>query len=210
MESIFWPIPKFYNKPAVKINLFVQVYKSNNPERQKELDFCLKSNRERRHLNVVELNTERRLTFKDYIEEIKKYEDEDVINIITNSDIIFDESILKTLHMHSDDVYTISRVEEDGMLVTNSDSADVWVFRGLIKEINDIDFSLGIWGCDGAIANRLKLARYHVVNPSKSIKVVHIHSSKVRGSQFPAAPKPWDKIKATYIPAYWKILKKRV
>ena len=59
------------------------------------------------------------------------------------------------------------------------DSQDVWVFNGLVKA-NIGDYYLGIAGCDNKLAFELKTARYTVLNPSKTIHAIHLHSSNYR------------------------------
>lgn len=164
-----------------KINLFVQVYQSNHPERQKELDTCLKINKESGHFsNVIEINE--RLTFKQMFNLCAKYKDD--INIIANSDIYFDETILWTRFMDDRQVYALSRWDYRGdrmaVLFNRKDSQDAWVFNGIPDQRLQADYNLGVAGCDNRIAWELKNVGYNVLNPSKTIHAIHLHQSEYR------------------------------
>jgi len=198
---------------AKRINYFVQVFKHPNPIRQLELDYCLMVNKKNPYINVIEITKQDRMMFKEFIDYIKPYESNNTINLFGNSDIILDDSIIYTLKLSSKQAISLSRydgVELKGLGLDSSKSyrvdnpryvsADVWGFRGKIKDIPEISFGLGIWGCDGAFTERLMRAGYEVINPSKSIKTWHIHGSNIRTNQFPEAPKPWGKLEGCSLP----------
>lgn len=167
-----------------KINLFVQVYKSNNEARQKELDNCLRINKslninEVPYFNVIEISE--RLTFAQMFELTKEYPND--INIISNSDIFFNETILQCRFMNKMDVYALSRwdclPDNQCVLFNRKDSQDVWIFNGTVK-CNGGNYNLGIPGCDNKIAFELKQSGYSVLNPSKSIHAIHLHNTNFR------------------------------
>ena len=116
------------------LNLFVQYYQQENPERQKELDACSKLNHSLKHFNKVFSLTER-LTYKQIFELTNDYSD--CINVIANSDIYFNETILFSRFMRKDDCYALSRwdYQENGLaiLFDRKDSQDAWVFNGAVK-----------------------------------------------------------------------------
>ncbi len=166
-----------------KINLFVQVYTQDNLERQKELDYCLKKNKELNvngvpYFNVIEIKE--RLTFNQLFELTKNYQND--INILTNSDIFFDESILEVRWIKENECYALSRWDyNDGnaILFNRKDSQDVWVFNGSVN-CSGGNYFMGIPGCDNKIAFELKQSGYNVLNPSKTIHAIHLHETNHR------------------------------
>lgn len=163
------------------INLFVQYYKCGNEERQKELDACSRVNHQKKHFHKIFSLTER-LTYKELFKLTQEYDD--CINVIANSDIFFDETILYARFMGENDCYALSRWDylESGVAVLfdRKDSQDVWIFNGAAKIIKNCDFQLGVPGCDNRIAYEIKQAGYNVLNPSKTIHAIHLHNSQLR------------------------------
>ena len=163
------------------INLFVQYYQCGNEERQKEIDACCRLNHKLKHFNKVFTLTDR-LTYKQIFELTNEYPD--CINVIANSDIYFDETILYARFMGENDCYALSRwdyQENKTIKLFNVHySQDAWVFNGVAKNINNCDFYLGTLGCDNRIAYEIKQAGYNVLNPSKTIHAIHLHNSQFR------------------------------
>lgn len=163
------------------LNLFVQVYDCGNEERQKELDACYRLNHKFKYFHKVFTITER-LTYRELFELTKEYDD--CINVIANSDIFFDETILYSRFIQPDECYALSRWDyrPDGVAVLfdRKDSQDAWVFNGAVKHTHHSDFYLGTAGCDNRIAWELKAAGYKVLNPSKLIHAIHLHNSEYR------------------------------
>lgn len=178
-----------------KINLFVQVYNAENLARQKELDTCLKINKELNvngvpYLNVIEIKE--RLTFAQMFELTKEYPND--INIIANSDIYFNETILQTRFMDAKDCYALTRWDYGhgkAVLFYRKDSQDVWVFNG-VANVNGGNYHLGKAGCDNRIAKEILDSGYSISNPSKSIHAIHLHESNYR------TYKPQDKVEEPY------------
>ena len=163
------------------INLFVQYYQCGNEERQKELDACSRINHQKKHFHKIFSLTER-LTYRQIFELTKEYDD--CINVIANSDIFFDETILYSRFMGEKDCYALSRWDyyNNGVcsLYDKENSQDVWIFNGSVKEVNNCDFYLGILGCDSRVAHEIKQAGYNILNPSKTIHAIHLHNSGFR------------------------------
>jgi len=165
-------------KPLI---LFVQVYDCGDPERQKELDACLRINKESGYFNeVVEIKD--RLTYFELFQLTQSYKHS--INVIANSDIYFDETILLAKFMNEGSCYALSRWDYMGdklaVLFNRKDSQDVWIFNGAVKPVRNCDFTLGLPGVDNRIAYELKAAGYTVLNPSKTIHSIHLHLSNMR------------------------------
>lgn len=166
-----------------KINLFVQVYDCGNEERQKELDYCLAENKNLNinsvpYFNVIEIKE--RLTFNDLFKLTENYPND--INIIANSDIYFDETILEARFLKPNECYALSRwdyVNGGAILFNRKDSQDVWIFNGSVtKDIGH--YNLGVPGCDNKIAYELMTNGYSVSNPSKTIHSIHLHNTNYR------------------------------
>jgi hypothetical protein len=194
------------------MKLFIQSYLANDNARQQEIDFCRDMNRD--ILDVVTIYKQDRSTFSEMLDMARKLAGDGEVVVIANSDIIFDETIKLAEGIKPSEAYCLARWDgpvimkdfndriagictSDAWLNQNPESADAWVLREPIRDIPDCDFGLGIWGCDGAFAERLSRAGYEVSNPSQSIKCYHVHQSNFRTSQFPQAPKPWATVHNT-------------
>jgi len=173
------------------LHLIVQVYDCGDVERQKELDACLRENKKRRHfVDITEVTD--RLTYAQLFKLCKP----DSINVIANSDIYFDETILYARFMNESNCYALSRwdLNEDNLAVlfNRKDSQDAWIFNG-IPNVRGGEFQLGQRGCDNRIAFDIKQSGYNVLNPSKTIHAIHIHLTGLRTytAQTPAIPEPY-------------------
>lgn len=165
------------------INVFTNFYSSPSKDRNLELENCLFRNCKDKNINLIAIESENRLEFNDFFKAIENYGDNNGINIICNSDIYFDDSILLTKKMSQNHVYALNRwdVIPSGVSVHYRmlGSADVWVFNGIPKNIKG-NQGLGIWGCDGRIGYEIVKAGYELFNPSNSIKTLHYHISNIR------------------------------
>ena len=83
---------------------------------------------------------------------------------MTNGKIFLDKSFEQWFHAHTQ---------------------DAWFFKTPIhiKPNIDIDFELGILGCDNAIAHRLKLCDYKLYNMPERFKIIHVDSVRGKNSQ---------------------------
>jgi hypothetical protein len=179
------------------IRLFINKYKDKHIVRNRELEKCFFFNQNVFGAdNVISFNS--RLSFADFFSQVNLLAEESDISIISNSDIYF-ESLDHFEMIKENEVYALSRWDGN-ILYDHDDSQDAWVFRGQIKPIEDSYFSLGIPGCDNAIAERIARAGYTVLNPSKSIKAIHLHSSNIRNyDRKTTVAKPYLLIKPHYI-----------
>lgn len=163
-----------------RINLFVQVYQSENPKRQSELSECERINHAGKLFDRI-LSITDRLTFRQMFDLSKEYPQD--INIFANSDIYFDETIQYSRFMPANDCWVLSRWDVSGgmgILFDRKDSQDVWIFNGAVKELGYADFNFGVAGCDNRIAYELRQAGYRVKNPSKDVHAFHLHESNHR------------------------------
>lgn len=206
-------------------NLYTTFYCEQNEERRWELAHCLSLNLGSKLFNRIYLLTEepmdepeilsdlisifrlnRRPRFSDLFELVNKTCGKDDINIISNSDIIFDESInlVDAVDM-TDIVFALSRwdIQEDGSLLHHCacDSQDSWIFKGPVRDGMYADFELGTPGSDNRICHEFEQMGYNVVNPSKSIICKHLQLSNHRnydGTHIPV-PMPYKLIHPTYL-----------
>ena len=105
------------------------------------------------------------------------------IRVLANSDILFDESLRFVKNLDIETCYALTRWEqgkETPVFLNRSWSQDAWIFRGKIRNVAG-DFELGRLGCDGKIAYELNAAGYRVLNPSKTIKILHVQSERKKG-----------------------------
>jgi hypothetical protein len=199
------------------LNLFINYY--DNPKRQKELDFCLEKNlandlikkvvifneskRKFKNDKVLLYDVGKRPTYQDFFDLTREFGEDD-INIISNTDIFFDDSLREAEHLKPHMCYALTRHELRGNIIypfekANSNvkaafSQDVWMFRGPCRATGceqvvamnmntntyeNIPFTMGIPGCDNIIAVRLK-EKYQVKNPHEYIRCIHVHEELSR------------------------------
>lgn len=165
------------------INVFVAFFHANDSKRKLELENCLFKNCKNKNINLIVIESDDRLKFKDFLLAIKKYDDNESINIICNSDIYFDESIVLARNIKPNQVFALNRwdLDKNGNCVHYNmlGSSDVWIFDGIPKYIYS-DFCMGLWGCDGRLGYEIIKAGYDLYNPSLSIKTIHHHISNIR------------------------------
>lgn len=180
------------------MNLWTSYFVSENQLRQNEINFCLQKNIENNIIKTIYLICEEpieqshpkvkcilikgRPTYNVFFHLINQYSEPEEWNIISNSDIYFDHTLIHLNKYSNACAIALTRWEvlQSGIKFLNrADSQDCWMLKGKLRKING-DFQLGKAGCDNAIANRLKMTGYQVINPSKTIKSYHVHNSNVR------------------------------
>lgn len=196
--------------------LFTSFYKDKSNVRQAELDLCMKMNKQNNNIDkiyvLLEGNKEDfnvlkhekikviesvRPTYKMFFELVNSVTQPEDINIIANTDIFFDNSILLcNLHMRNNDCYALSRyhINEDKSIRLHNEkySQDSWIFKGQIKMPAYCDFYLGMRGCDNRIAYELRAAGYNITNPAYSILTLHYHISDLHNyTEKDLIPKPY-------------------
>lgn len=142
-----------------------------------------------------------RLTYRSSMEYMKTLPAGDFTALI-NTDIYFDESIRELWNMSMKNTcVSLLRYESSvkyalgvpktpipNIFGPRADSQDAWFFA--VDDLNahynsgeswsELDFRLGVPGCDNAIAGELLRRRWNVVNPAFSIRALHLHESNVR------------------------------
>ena len=164
------------------MKLYVNSYRTGNPERDAELADCLERNRKLPFLEVCAV--EGSYTYSELFS-LSQDVDKDEICIFANADIEITESFLRAnKELIHGECWALSRhnflpgteTREPSLVpMLFPLSQDVWCFRGPVKEIK-ANFMLGTPACDGSIAYILNKAGYRVTNPSKSIVAIHHHA----------------------------------
>lgn len=204
------------------VNLFINYYIDKVEARRQEIDDVLERNIENELIdNIVVLCEYKfievfklkfildkikiieiadRPTFRDFFNEVNKFATigfENDINIISNSDIYFDDlRAIKYFYENNNNKNTcmaLSRwdIGRDGKAIhfNRHDSFDTWIFYGSLGYISDCDFNFGKSGCDNSVTERIQRAGYNVINPSVDIKTMHLHLSGIRNYN-PREPTP--------------------
>lgn len=183
-------------------NLFTSYFIVKNISRQKEFDQCLLNNIKCKdidrifllieypieselvnHEKVTTILIKGRPTYNVFFELINRHSQINDWNIISNSDIYFDDTLSNISKYETGKIclaLTRWEVKRDRIeLLNRVDSQDCWMIKGHVLNVRG-DFELGKCGCDNAIADRLYKGGYDVVNPSKTIKTYHLHNSDFR------------------------------
>lgn len=176
-------------------------YRSQNSERNSEMDYCLNKNLMNLEINnillisqenyehipkdpkIIKIIKKERPKYSDFIDFYNK-SDFDLL-IIINSDIFILESDIKLIKesINDDAVYALSRwdIKKEGSVEhhDNWGSQDTWVIKGKVNS-GKYDIELGKPGCDNRIAYLFKKSGYNIKNPSKEIRTYHYHLSNYR------------------------------
>ena len=166
-----------------KINVFVGYYCDADNKRNAELEYCYAQNINNPYINTFLLKQDKRPLFSEYRDAIRKYSDKNSVNIIINSDIYFDRTVLLAETVPNNYVYTLNRWNKTGNNIVHYNPAhctnDCWIFRGSLDNV-DLKFYVGQPGCDVAFVSELSKAKYKLFNPSFSIRAIHMHESGIR------------------------------
>lgn len=188
-------------------NLFISLYPEQDRQRQLELLECLDKNWRLTLIGKIYILNEgllgipmtkryyerliaHRVTYNDLFKFVNETTRPDEINIIANSDIYFDDTLIKIFEIKNNDCYAISRI---GMPKNyKAGSQDVWIFKGRIRPIR-ADFPIGVPGCDNRLAHEIAKVGYDLINPCKTIKCRHLHKGKswYDTKKFKRIPKPY-------------------
>lgn len=188
------------------MNLFINYYIDKDVNRQKELDFAVEKNIANEFIKNIIVFCDReavwklldfsystklcfivsagRPSFNNFFAKTQDFRND--INIIANTDIYFDETaqLIKDYDWKDNSCMALARwdLQPDGNLehFNRQDSNDVWIFKGGVPEIAGADFTLGKPGCDNKILYLLNMKNYNIINPSLTIKTIHVHQSGIR------------------------------
>jgi hypothetical protein len=193
------------------INLITSYFKSENTERQAELDTCLRRNIDNKsfdsltvlidqypmkldgNCNMVYIHE--RPTFDAFFHFAKPNQ----WNVVCNSDIYFDETIRLLNGRGKSEFLALCRYDvlKNGEVkfLNRRDAQDAWCFFGKPKDKLKAMFYQGVPGCDNVLARIAKQSGYTVLNPSLTIKCYHLHNSNERSyTQHDKLPPPYELI----------------
>jgi hypothetical protein len=188
------------------MNLIIEYFNSRNHMRNGEYLYCLHQNLANDLIDNVylfmeddaELNfdspkihrivTKERPTYQslfEYCNENMK----DEICIVSNADIIFDDTLryFKNIDMTMQ-FYALSRWEistNDGKNweiepYDNAASQDVWIFKTPVLTSESMNYTMGKPGCDNKITYHMRELGYTCRNPGKKVVTVHFHPTNFR------------------------------
>ena len=188
------------------MNLIIEYFNSPNHIRNGELLYCLHQNLANDYIKKIyifmeedaELNfdspkiervvVKKRPTYQnlfEYCNSVMK----DEICIVSNADIIFDDTLR---YFNSIDMtmqfYALSRWEitsSDGKNweiepYENAASQDAWIFKTPVLTFNDMNYTMGVPGCDNKITYHMRQLGYLCRNPGKKVITIHFHISQFR------------------------------
>lgn len=205
---------KYFNEYFAPIYLFQQYYIPKDPNRRKEINYCMKKNiksgffdriillnekiydkydlKELEDPRVNQVNLKRRMTYQDVINITKHSLPEHCYVIIANSDIYFQETLFSMFNINLNktllallrfdvlgDLYD-KEYQQINIFGPRSDSQDVWIFKKQDDLPEDAGFSLGVNGCDNAVASTFFKKKFRVLNPAFNIQTMHVHMSDIR------------------------------
>ena len=172
----------------MNINLFTSYFKHPNIKRQEELNFCRDINAKLNFNFIYTYYDDELPNYSSFFEKFNSYPND--INILTNSDIFFDNEALEQIRTYFTNLNDEDRrttcmsltrweyINENTNIAPKSqDSQDTWIFYGEVNYDESIDdVTLGTPGCDNRIlAELLYRYKYNVINPSLTIKTYHYH-----------------------------------
>jgi hypothetical protein len=156
---------------------------------------------------IIQENINERLTYKkafDYCNGFVKGE----LWILANADIYFNDTLAKIESYDLDNtLIALLRYELNSSGELNiftykdtgkprDDSQDAWIFKTPIISTTDMDFHLGVGGCDNKIAHLFSKQDYRLLNPCSEIEITHKHAAKNKDWHHKALiSPPWLKIK---------------
>ena len=179
--------------------LYTTYHESDSKARNGEVELCLELNQavfDEVHVIAQQCNRpqsfrgewitlDRRQVYFDLLEVARMSVPSDIV-VISNSDIIFTQQALDSINssLAFDECYCLSRwdLTTCGIRLFNRhDSQDAWVFRGAPRCYAG-QFAFGVPGCDNRFAYELHKAGYKLSNPSKDVRIFHLHLSGHRPS----------------------------
>tara|TARA_B100000902_G_scaffold212903_1_gene202438 strand:- start:150 stop:845 length:696 start_codon:yes stop_codon:yes gene_type:complete len=187
------------------MNLLIEYFRSDNYVRHSEYLTCLHDNLDNDLIDkiYVFISDDSELNFESKRIEIVKREErptykdmfdfcnenlKDQICIVSNADILFDETLSVLNDFNFDKIFlALTRWEifyEDGEWCIapfdNAASQDCWMFKSPVTSDEEMDFTLGKPGCDNKIAKIMSDKDYDVRNPGVQIRTAHYHMSGYR------------------------------
>lgn len=187
------------------MNLLIEYFRSPDYQRHSEYLTCIHENLENdlidkiyifisddsklnfKSSKIKVIKSKERPTYKDFFE-FCNTNLKDEICVVSNADIIFDETLSVVKDADMTNIFVaLTRWEvfcenREWCIAPydNSSSQDSWIFKSPIEVSDDMDFHLGKPGCDNKIAKLMADKNYEVRNPGKQIITSHFHISGFR------------------------------
>ena len=188
------------------MNLIIEYFNSQNHMRNGEYLYCLHQNLGNDLIDSVYLFTEEDAELNFESPKIKKvirnkrptYQEifefcnenlKDEICVVANADIIFDDTLrfFKSINMDKN-FYALSRWEistRDGKTweiepYENAASQDSWIFKSPIPTSDEMNYTMGVPGCDNKITYHMRELGYTCRNPGKKVVSIHFHPTSWR------------------------------
>lgn len=199
----------------MKTYLFTTYHEDKSPDRSRELHTCLEINLKKfDHVYLFGeqpfktigweskgewIPKKDRPFFTDFLECIKHINDPDGIFVIANADIFFTDDTMNQLKVfrwdkHEKILLSLSRWDVYNFDYTTKtytqepfcrvDSQDAWIFKG-VPTFTSAPYKMGIPGVDNKISLIFDIQGYKIFNPSRDLRIHHLHMSNVRNYSLP-------------------------
>ena len=193
------------------INLYLHYFSHKNKNRQLEIHQCIMNNINNKYIDriylilenredinneyIIEYNKNKkvyistlnkRLNFSEIFTFVNSVTHAEDINIVSNLDIYFDDTISKILEKDMDKkLICLTRWDKnlndaDSKLFNVSYSQDSWIWKGEIVISAKSNFYMGIPGCDNILCGIYYEMGYDILNPAYDIISHHIHNDLTR------------------------------
>tara|TARA_B110000046_G_C13019699_1_gene410441 strand:- start:167 stop:3526 length:3360 start_codon:yes stop_codon:yes gene_type:complete len=186
-----------FGRNISEFDILVLYYEEQNGaflEGAKELYEKLKHSRHSL-TQVFFISIDYRPTFRSIFDSIDLYFP-GVTAFVSNADIAFDDTIKLVQSTDLDDVFLVlSRKEcvpkshtDDGLImnqfgISNTFSADVWIYKAPLKYDFKADFPIGSFHCDSYMNFYIGKSDYRLYNPCLSVNCFHIHDPLFNSSE---------------------------
>lgn len=184
------------------MHIITSFSKSGSEERNKEYSLCFEKNNDNKFIKSITVLSEdvrvepiinyskvkfeklkARPTFRNIIDYVNNNIDDNETVIITNADIYFDNT-LQHVNFDKEYAYCLTRwhkyTEEDDFIYEVIPAChDTWILKTPII-VDDIDFHMGVLGCDSRLSYQFFESGYLPINPSYKVKCYHMHVSNIR------------------------------
>lgn len=192
-----------------QVVLYTPYYRTSSAARQKEIDLCLRVNVDCPHIDRIivlidddsdppidsarldVVRVKERPKYSDWVS-LSESLPEGTISLLANSDIYFDDSLVRLSSAISDDstFMALSRYDPDGndwKIRSNPHwTQDTWGYRVARSKINhnflrSLSVPLGVPRCDNKVAYAFAIRGWKIVNPCRFVRSVHVHDTNERG-----------------------------
>ena len=184
--------------------LIQQYYTPNSKKREREIKKCLEENIKQSYVDKIILLNEtvhklpdskkleqvvlgHRMKYKDVFEYIQNIPSNTLV-VFANADIYLTDTFKDLWSFNLKDTFvSLLRYEESTgeLFGPREDSQDTWIIHAESVQkrtwnMSSLDFLFGQAGCDNAINVEMLRQKFLVVNPSLSLKTIHVHQSEYR------------------------------